>query len=74
MPKRDCIGVPGVGKEWRFLMVYFMSNAWPMVALGDLLTKSDEWITLLPDETYREVTAKLWGKGSYFVAKRRARK
>ena len=40
-----------------------MSNAWPMVRLGEVLTKSNESVDLKSDETYREVTIKLWGKG-----------
>ncbi len=40
-----------------------MNPHWPTVPLGEVLTKSDEWINLNPDETYRQVTVKLWGKG-----------
>lgn len=40
-----------------------MSNPWPMVPLGEVLKKSEEWMDLKPGETYREVTVKLWGKG-----------
>lgn len=40
-----------------------MSNAWPEHRLGDALTPSEDWIEVQPDETYREVTVKLWGKG-----------
>ncbi len=40
-----------------------MTHAWPMVPLAVILTKSDEWIDLKPDETYQEVTVRLWGKG-----------
>ncbi len=40
-----------------------MSKPWPMVALGEVISKSDEWVNLKADETYREVTVKLWGKG-----------
>ncbi|MGD1020650.1 MAG: restriction endonuclease subunit S [Verrucomicrobiia bacterium] len=36
---------------------------WPAVPLGEILTKSDEWIELQPDRTYRQVTVRLWGKG-----------
>lgn len=35
----------------------------PMVPLSEVLTRSEEWITLKPDERYREVTVRLWGKG-----------
>lgn len=37
--------------------------SWPTVRLGDLLRRSENWIELRPDETYREVTVRLWGKG-----------
>jgi len=37
---------------------------WPMVKLGDLLTKSEDWITLHPDRKYKEVTVRLWGNGT----------
>lgn len=40
-----------------------MSKPWPMVPLGEVLSKSNEWINLKADATYREVTVKLWGKG-----------
>ena len=38
-------------------------KAWPKVALGDLLHRSDEPATLDPAAEYHEVTIKLWGKG-----------
>lgn len=34
-----------------------------MVPLKEILTKADEWIDIKPDEVYREVTVRLWGKG-----------
>lgn len=40
-----------------------MSNSWPLVPLGELLTKSEEWIDIKPEERYREITVRLWGKG-----------
>jgi type I restriction enzyme S subunit len=40
-----------------------MSANWKPTKLGEILTKSDEWIDLKPDETYRQVTVRLWGKG-----------
>jgi len=40
-----------------------MSKSFPVVALRDLLSKSEERITLNPEETYREITIRLWGKG-----------
>ena len=39
-----------------------MSN-WPRVELGQLLTKSADWIDISPEACYREVTVRLWGKG-----------
>ena len=45
-----------------------MSRSWPLAPLGEILTKSNDWIDLKPDETYREVTVRLWGKG---IAQRR---
>ena len=39
-----------------------MSN-WPQVALGEVLTKSEEWTDINPTDTYREITVRLWGKG-----------
>lgn len=39
-----------------------MSN-WPSVALGELLSPSADRILLDPDQTYAQVTARLWGKG-----------
>lgn len=40
-----------------------MSRAWPLVALGEVLRKSEESVPIDPNATYREVTIKLWGKG-----------
>src|SRR2546428_8563184 len=40
-----------------------MSKSFPMVPLGKILTKSEEWIDIQPNERYRQVTVKLWGKG-----------
>src|SRR5450759_2629786 len=37
--------------------------SFPMVALGEILTKSDEWIDINPNEKYRQVKVRLWGKG-----------
>lgn len=36
---------------------------WPSVPLGELLSPSVDRILLDPDETYTQVTARLWGKG-----------
>jgi type I restriction enzyme S subunit len=38
-------------------------KAWPKVALGDLLRRSDETTVIDPATEYHEVTIKLWGKG-----------
>lgn len=38
-------------------------KAWPKVALGELLRRSDEAALLDPAADYHEVTIKLWGKG-----------
>jgi len=35
----------------------------PMVPLGAILSKSEDWITLEPDKQYSEVTVRLWGRG-----------
>jgi len=40
-----------------------MSSTWPLVALGEVLRKSEESVPIDPNATYREVTIKLWGKG-----------
>jgi len=40
-----------------------MTGRFAMVPLGEVLAKSEEWITLEPDDRYREVTVRLWGKG-----------
>ncbi len=40
-----------------------MTHEWPMAPLGRILAKSDEWTVLKPEETYKEVTVRLWGKG-----------
>lgn len=37
---------------------------WPMVKLGEVLTKSEDWIILHPDRKYKEVTVRLWGNGA----------
>ncbi|HUM99182.1 MAG: hypothetical protein B7X12_00670 [Halothiobacillus sp. 20-53-49] len=38
-------------------------KAWPKVALGELLRRSDESTVIDPAAEYHEVTIKLWGKG-----------
>lgn len=38
-------------------------NRWPLVPLGHVLTKSEEWVPIHPDQRYKEVTVRLWGNG-----------
>lgn len=38
-------------------------SRWPLVPIGEVLRKSDDWISLRPDTSYQEVTVRLWGKG-----------
>lgn len=38
-------------------------SKWPLVPLGDVLTKSEDWVVLEPERQYNEVTIRLWGKG-----------
>lgn len=40
-----------------------MSVAWPIVALGDVLRRSEHMIPLDPEATYKEVTVRINGKG-----------
>jgi type I restriction enzyme, S subunit len=40
-----------------------VNNSVPMVPLGELLARSEEWIDIHPDRKYRQVTIRLWGKG-----------
>ena len=40
-----------------------MKATWPKVRLGEVLTRSDETVSLQPDAEYREITVRLWGKG-----------
>ncbi|MBK9715380.1 MAG: restriction endonuclease subunit S [Kouleothrix sp.] len=40
-----------------------MSMHFPLVPLGELLNKSEDWITIHPDQQYRQVTVKMWGQG-----------
>lgn len=40
-----------------------MSKNWDLVPLGELLTKSEEWIEIKATERYKQVTVKIWGKG-----------
>ncbi|MBN2005780.1 MAG: restriction endonuclease subunit S [Anaerolineae bacterium] len=36
---------------------------WPMVALGDLLKKSEATVEIQPDSDYKQITVRLWGQG-----------
>lgn len=40
-----------------------MSKTWPLVTLGEVIDKSQNWINLDAQEEYKEVTVRLWGKG-----------
>lgn len=40
-----------------------MNEVYPLVPLGELLIKSEEWIDINPTEKYKQVTVKIWGKG-----------
>lgn len=39
------------------------TNGWPLVPLGELLTRNETLESLVPDRQYREVTIRLWGNG-----------
>ncbi len=36
---------------------------WPSVPLGRFLTQCNDWVHPEPDQVYKQVTARLWGKG-----------
>lgn len=36
---------------------------WSSIRIGDILVKSDSWVSISPDEQYKEITVRLWGKG-----------
>jgi len=38
-------------------------NNWQTTSLGELLSRSTETAEIQPDESYKEITVKLWGKG-----------
>ena len=40
-----------------------MRPEWPIVLLGDVLARTDEWILLDPSASYKQLTVRLWGKG-----------
>lgn len=39
------------------------ANGWKSVPLGELLSRNEKLVTLLPEERYQEITIRLWGKG-----------
>lgn len=39
------------------------SARWPLVRLGEVLSKKAEWIDLDPNTDYRQVTVRMWGGG-----------
>jgi len=36
---------------------------WGSIAISDFLTKSESWVHVEPDGQYKQITARLWGKG-----------
>jgi type I restriction enzyme S subunit len=40
-----------------------MKASFPVIPLGEILSKSEEWIDLDPAQTYQQVTIKIWGHG-----------
>lgn len=36
---------------------------WRSIAISDFLTKSESWVPVEPDGQYKQITARLWGKG-----------
>lgn len=36
---------------------------WQTTPLGEILSRANEVAEILPDESYNEITVKLWGKG-----------
>src|SRR4030042_5306118 len=40
-----------------------MTKDWPRVPIGELLKKSKRRVRVQPDETYKLITVRLWGKG-----------
>jgi type I restriction enzyme S subunit len=38
-------------------------RTWPTTRIGELLERSSELVDIQPDEEYRQITVKLWGKG-----------
>jgi len=40
-----------------------VSGKWDSLPLREILTKSNEWIDLDPNQSYRQVTVRMWGQG-----------
>ena len=40
-----------------------VNSIWAKIPLGDVLKKSDRWIKIQPNENYKQITVRLWGKG-----------
>ncbi len=40
-----------------------MSKTWPLVPLQEIFEKSNNWIDIDPNKTYKQVTVRLWGRG-----------
>ena len=40
-----------------------VNDAWPIVPLRQLLAQSEETTDIQPDQRYRQVTVRLWGRG-----------
>ena len=36
---------------------------WPTAPLGKFLVRSGTWVEIEPDKTYKQITARLWGRG-----------
>lgn len=32
------------------------------ISIDEFLTKSEDWVPVQPDQRYKQITAKLWGK------------
>ncbi len=39
-------------------------SGWATVPLSEVLTRSEDWVTIHPEQQYKEVTVRLWGKGA----------
>lgn len=40
-----------------------MSTNWPLVPLGEVLEKAEDWVEIDPTREYKEITVRLWGNG-----------